>query len=893
MMDRRATRCARRPRSSRWSASATTGGRRCPRAAAAARARRASSSTPCCSGSGRVALDAHGDARRRRPAERFASRASASWPSRPAPTASSAPARRAIRTTQDLMVLAGLPPLVREGDRFRGRLHAAQHHRGVAGRDAHARGRGPRRAALAASTRARGRRGARGRLARSRCRPASRRCRSSSTSRSRGGRRRPRADRGQRVVPAVPERVLQATLSSSRRGRRSPVERPADALPGRGGVAVALRPRLADGSDAIERATARVPVHCPRAARRASRSRCATTRAGAVIDGAARLPRRQRARASFFPGDEPGSDVLTTLRPLARGRGAATCSRRTARAHARRARALRRRARSDGEPRCRSVDLPLRKLAALRSARALRQATPSCSAASRVAPRELAERGAARLDRDPRSRARAARPRGEARRGRADPARAPRGAGHDARLLDERTDGARLAARHRPRSNRRAARARAPRAPAWRDDLPRSCAARSRANARRLGDDDRERLGRARARALLGASSRRTPVTGTTAATLADAKRELAWAADAEGRRLDLPWPGGAQRARAAARRRRRAVGGGAEPRCACRSARRSTPATRSSALVEPVTQKTAGVWSRGDVVRVRVAIVASIATRAGSSSSDPIPAGATLLGSGLGGDSALAHRRRAAGRRATPGRPSPSARLRPSAATTSTCRRAPSRSSTRVRLNQAGHLPAARRRASRRCTRPRDRRVPERGRRGRAVKRALSPARRSTPSQAVVVALRRPRSGRRRPPHFGSRRDPRALRELGGGAPRPPRRRAARAARRPARAAPRVDAARRVAPGAARERGRERGPALPLARRRRLDRGARRAARRGARAAAPRREHAHHAARRPPRSRRCAPRRRGAAWRRSGARCAPRARSSGASRRTRSSRPI
>ena len=31
-----------------------------------------------------------------------------------------------IRSTQDLMVLSGLPPLVREGDRFRADVHGAQ-----------------------------------------------------------------------------------------------------------------------------------------------------------------------------------------------------------------------------------------------------------------------------------------------------------------------------------------------------------------------------------------------------------------------------------------------------------------------------------------------------------------------------------------------------------------------------------------------------------------------------------------------------------------------------------------------------------------------------------------------------------------------------------------------
>ncbi len=59
---------------------------------------------------------------------------------------------------------------------------------------------------------------------------------------------------------------------------------------------------------------------------------------------------------------------------------------------------------------------------------------------------------------------------------------------------------------------------------------------------------------------------------------------------------------------------------------------------------IEPVEQAQAGKWSRGDVARVTLEVNAS-SDMTWVAISDPIPGGATLLGSGLGGDSALATR--------------------------------------------------------------------------------------------------------------------------------------------------------------------------------------------------------------------------------------------------------
>jgi len=57
---------------------------------------------------------------------------------------------------------------------------------------------------------------------------------------------------------------------------------------------------------------------------------------------------------------------------------------------------------------------------------------------------------------------------------------------------------------------------------------------------------------------------------------------------------------------------------------------------------VSPVAQKTPGVWSRGDVARVRLEVAAQ-ADMGWIVVDDPVPAGAAVLGTGLGRDSRMA----------------------------------------------------------------------------------------------------------------------------------------------------------------------------------------------------------------------------------------------------------
>ena len=167
-----------------------------------------------------------------------------------------------IRTTQELMILAGLPPFVREGDRFaagftlRNTTDDAQER--DAARDA---SRGSRR---------------RSRRSRATLQPASRASCDWDVEVPAGvasldwqldvesAERHPRPAEASPSASCrrFPCACCRRRCCRSRRRERIDVERPAGALPDRGGLDVALRPRLADGRDGIDRAMREYPYAC-------------------------------------------------------------------------------------------------------------------------------------------------------------------------------------------------------------------------------------------------------------------------------------------------------------------------------------------------------------------------------------------------------------------------------------------------------------------------------------------------------------------------------------------------------------------------------------------------------------------------------------------------------
>ena len=213
----------------------------------------------------------------------------------------------AIRSTQDLMLLSGAAAARARGRPLPRGVHAAQHdRRGRWTVDVRGARRRAGRAARAAdaSTLAR-RRGARSSAGTSTV-PAGveQRCATRSRPASAGGPARPPPRSRQQVRPggAGADAARRRSLQLGRAPRRaSRVERPADALPDRGGVEVALR------ADARGRARRRratwmraLPLHLPRAAgvarRRARRRR-------ALADGrrGAAVVRRRRRPAEVLP----------------------------------------------------------------------------------------------------------------------------------------------------------------------------------------------------------------------------------------------------------------------------------------------------------------------------------------------------------------------------------------------------------------------------------------------------------------------------------------------------------------------------------------------------------------------------------------------------------------
>ena len=218
-----------------------------------------------------------------------------------------------IRTTQELMLFSGLPPGVRSGDRYRAtftvrnagerpletKLRAA-----VAFDDAQVQALPDQQVTLAP--------GAAREIAWDYTAPAS------------TGRLRWTVDASggaedatdsvtvtQQVLPAVPVRTLQATLTQLRAPLALPVARPPDALPARGGVEVSFSPRLVDGLDGVRRHMTAYPYRCLE--QRASRAvALQDQRQWDVL--MAELPAHLDGDglAKYFAAPGPGSDILSS-----------------------------------------------------------------------------------------------------------------------------------------------------------------------------------------------------------------------------------------------------------------------------------------------------------------------------------------------------------------------------------------------------------------------------------------------------------------------------------------------------------------------------------------------------------------------------------------------------
>jgi uncharacterized protein YfaS (alpha-2-macroglobulin family) len=130
------------------------------------------------------------------------------------------------------------------------------------------------------------------------------------------------------------------------------------------------------------------------------------------------------------------------------------------------------------------------------------------------------------------------------------------------------------------------------------------------------------------------------PVTGSTKAEMAGTTKSTDWGLDKKGKTISFPWP------ERAARVNVRHTGGG-KPWVTFMSLAAFPlkepiySGYRIKKTVTPIERRDKNRWSRGDVARVRLEIEAQ-SDMTWVAVNDPVPAGTTILGSGLERDSAM-----------------------------------------------------------------------------------------------------------------------------------------------------------------------------------------------------------------------------------------------------------
>ncbi|MES2071393.1 MAG: MG2 domain-containing protein [Pseudomonadota bacterium] len=185
--------------------------------------------------------------------------------------------------------------------------------------------------------------------------------------------------------------------------------------------------------------------------------------------------------------------------------------------------------------------------------------------------------------------------------------------------------------------------------PAWRDDMPKLVNGAIQRQQRGRWASTTANVWGTLALEKFAQKFETEKVSGTTKAALANASQAYTWSASGGGK-LALPWPTKAPAAMTAAPQDnlKLAHEGRGKPWVSLQSLAAvplKTPFSSGYRILKtltPVEQKEKGRYSRGDIVRVELEVDAQ-ADMTWVVVSDPIPAGASLLGSGLGRDSAIA----------------------------------------------------------------------------------------------------------------------------------------------------------------------------------------------------------------------------------------------------------
>lgn len=177
--------------------------------------------------------------------------------------------------------------------------------------------------------------------------------------------------------------------------------------------------------------------------------------------------------------------------------------------------------------------------------------------------------------------------------------------------------------------------------PAWREDLPRMVKGAIQRHRRGHWNTTVANAWGALALRKFAQTFETAPVSGTTAASLAQNQRSATWQGDTQSAALNLPWPENGSNHLALSHH------GNGKPWVTVSSqaaAPLKAPLMSGFNIKRTVTaieQQEAGKWNRGDVLRVRLDLDAQ-ADVTWVVVNDPIPAGATILGAGLGRDSQI-----------------------------------------------------------------------------------------------------------------------------------------------------------------------------------------------------------------------------------------------------------
>jgi len=545
-----------------------------------------------------------------------------------------------IRSTQDVMLHAGLPPLVREGDEYRG---------GFTVRNA-----SERRVALELAAEVRAGSVALPALpplvlelapgeAREAGWPVTAPVGTHSlawdvSARERSGAAADRIRVAQKVIAAHPVRTFQATLVQLDKPLALPVAIPADAIRGRGGVAVDLLSRLGDDLSGVREHMALYPFTCLE--QRASQA-VALRDAGLWASVMNALPSHldRDGLAKYFASEWlEGSDTLTAyLLALAHEAGWEIPGPARERMQQGLARFVEGRVLRYG--RLPTADLAIRKLAAIEALARYGQAKPrmldSIAVEPNLWPTSAVLDWLSLLARMPDLRDRDAR-----RREAEQIVRARLNLqGTTMGFSTERGDALWWLMISADVNAVRAVLALLD-APGWREDLPRM--ARGALGRRHRGHWNTTTANAWGVLAMerFAAQFEATPVAGATAAGLAGEVRRLDWQQSRGGGSLAFPWPD--------ARETLTVTHEGAGRPWATIASRAAIPLKEPFSsgyaikrTVTPVEQKVAGEWTRGDVLRVTLDLEAQ-SDMTWVVVSDPIPAGAAILGAGLGRDSEL-----------------------------------------------------------------------------------------------------------------------------------------------------------------------------------------------------------------------------------------------------------